>query len=346
MKKIVLALCILLTSNSSSHACTAFEFGGYENGGIAHNLDWYSQMGSAAAFFVNARGTEKQGEIFGALDEVAHWTSKYGSLTYSITGREFPSGGRNEAGLSIQALMFTGRYPTKEESSAPALGATQWVQYQLDNSATLAEAVANAAKIRPVSQAVTHYFVCDKSHSCGVFQFVNGELKIYRERGLLTPTLTNSSYPESLQYWKDCLDGRCPPVTNSLVRFAKAASSRGTFRSGVNPVEFASSQLEGVVQTGAIETRYSFVDFKDEIFFTPAKNWQGWQSIDLAKLDFSCANAGAYLEIDPAFKGDQTANLKPFEESIQAKLAAQMPLSPAGKKLLIDFPRTKTRCTK
>ena len=347
MKKYILILGVLFAIPSRILACTALEFGSPDQGGIAHNVDW--SLPAAGAFFVNARGTLKQGELLGGKDPVAHWTSKYGSLTYTITGREFPAGGRNEAGLSVQALMFKGRFPTSVESSLPALGATQWVQYQLDTAATLTDAISNASKIRPVSAAIVHYFICDRTHNCGVFQFVDGQLKIYEGNSLPTPVLTNSAYPDSLRSWMDCKTSKCNITDRSLERFAEAAKARETFTPGNDPIEFASVQLAKVAQTGPITTRYSFVDIQkpgaNVLYFTTVARWSRWSSIQVDALDFSCSNAGRFLEITSTLQGNQTASFKPFQSSIQSQLVGQMPISADAKKILIDYPTTKTKCS-
>ncbi|MGZ3683222.1 MAG: hypothetical protein ACXVCI_05185 [Bdellovibrionota bacterium] len=338
---------LLLGPPPSARACSAFEFGGASQGGVAHNVDWYTQLGAAGALFVNARGMEKQGELFGESDTPAHWISKYGSLTYTITGREFPAGGRNEAGLSVQALMFSGRFPTAAESSLPALGATQWVQYQLDTAATLQDVIANAAKIRPVSKSLVHYFVCDRQHQCAVFQYIDAQLKQFYGAGLPTPNLTNSSYADSVQAWHDCQGGKCTFATNSLERFSKAAEARAKF-SGGDPLPFAASTLQNVAQTGAITTRFSFVDVPEQkgspLYFTTGGNWNNWQKISLAALDFTCERAGRYLEIDSTLTGEQAGNLNPYSSAIQTKLAAQMPMPDSIRQALVALPSAKTRC--
>jgi len=327
----------LLSLPPRARACSAFEFGGASQGGIAHNVDWYTQLGAAGVLFVNARGVEKQGELFGESDAPAHWTSKYGSLTYTITGREFPAGGRNEAGLSVQALMFTGRFPTAAESPLPALGATQWVQYQLDTAATLQDVIANAAKIRPVSKSVVHYFVCDRTHRCAIFQFVNGKLLQYSGASLPTATLTNSIYTDSVQAWHDCATaGKCTFATNSLERFSHAAEARTQFTSGADPLQFAAANLEKIAQTEQLGS---------PLYFTTGGNWQNWAKISLSALDFSCERGGRFLEIDSSLSGEQAGNLNPYSPSIQTKLAAQMPLSDASRQALVAFPAVKTKCS-
>jgi choloylglycine hydrolase len=71
---------------------------------------------------------------------VLRWTSKYGSL---VAGS--PAGavdGINEKGLAVNMLWLGTSNFGKYDASKPSIGVGHWLQYQLDNFATVAEAVS------------------------------------------------------------------------------------------------------------------------------------------------------------------------------------------------------------
>jgi penicillin V acylase-like amidase (Ntn superfamily) len=103
---------------------------------VGRTQDWTEKAGHA--FRVFPRGIERTGAV---AENPRTWTSKYGSLVltaYDAGTHE----GVNEEGLSGHILYlaeeaaFGERDPSKE-----AIGVMQWMQYYLDNFATVAEAV-------------------------------------------------------------------------------------------------------------------------------------------------------------------------------------------------------------
>src|SRR6185295_11423871 len=96
----------------------------------------------------------------------AHWTSKYGSVTFNQVGRELPYGGINEKGLDVEQLWLrSAQFPTPD--SRPTVNELQWIQYQLDNASSVREVLASLRKINVVSRiAPIHYLVCDSTGEC------------------------------------------------------------------------------------------------------------------------------------------------------------------------------------
>ena len=77
-----------------------------------------------------------------------------------------------------------------------AISSLQWVQYQLDNYATVKEVLSHARDFQILKLLVTvHYFVCDASGACGVVELDAGTLKTYANASLPVPVMTNDPYP-------------------------------------------------------------------------------------------------------------------------------------------------------
>src|SRR6185436_5175860 len=75
------------------------------------------------------------------------WVSKYGSITFNQYGKEFPTAGMNEKGLVVELMWLDGtHYPQKDQR--PSVDVLQWIQYELDNSATVEQVIKTDATLR------------------------------------------------------------------------------------------------------------------------------------------------------------------------------------------------------
>lgn len=102
------------------HTCSTFQLASGDTIVVGHNLDDY--FTAPGMVLVNPRGIEKESLAWrdfrkGKKKDVPRlkWTSKYGSITYSIFGRDLIDGGMNEAGLYIgEMTLFETKYPTDD----------------------------------------------------------------------------------------------------------------------------------------------------------------------------------------------------------------------------------------
>ena len=92
------------------------------------------------------------------------WISRYGSISFNQNGREFPYGGMNQAGLVIEQMMHENedaKYPALDDRFG--LAELQWIQYQLDVSASVADVIASDRTVRIsfTSVAPLHFLAAD-----------------------------------------------------------------------------------------------------------------------------------------------------------------------------------------
>lgn len=117
--------------------CTRVVYSG-SNGMVAtgRSMDWKTDMHSN--LWVFPRGMKRNGETG---ENSLEWTSRYGSVVTSAF--EIAStDGMNEKGLVANLLWLPEtEYPVRDKNK-PGLAITAWVQYMLDNFATVEEAVA------------------------------------------------------------------------------------------------------------------------------------------------------------------------------------------------------------
>ena len=192
MKKIVLLISIFIYQISI--ACSAFYFNG-ENKILAKNFDW----GFGQGYLIkNIRGQQKYAYGFRG-NNVAGWTSKFGSITFNQVGKEFPYGGINEKGLVIEQLWLGNT--EYQENNNKTISELEWIQYQLDNYETVDDVIKNINNLTIKPVAKIHYFLADRNGVSAVIDFVNGEVKIDRQQSKFQ-VITNESSEDSKKYFE------------------------------------------------------------------------------------------------------------------------------------------------
>jgi choloylglycine hydrolase len=196
--------------------CTSFRLRTPDAVYLCNNLDWYAGDGMLV---VNKRGVSKKGCWF---DNKPSWTSRYGSITINQLGREFPSRGMNEAGLTIVEMTLNETaFPSPD--SRPALSTSQWMQYQLDCHSKVQEVIASDVKVRIDSgEWRSHFMVADRSGACATIEWIGGQMVTHTGRTLPVAVLSNDSYETCLGVREAGLSyGETDP--SSLARFMRAA---------------------------------------------------------------------------------------------------------------------------
>src|SRR5215204_1851506 len=207
----------LLLFSEGANACTTFFIN--QNGKMVfgRNYDWVSGSGMVNT---NLRGLAKTSFPMQEGKTIS-WVSKYGSITFNQYGKEFPTGGMNEKGLVVELMWLDEtKYPSADKR--PAIGVLQWIQYQLDNCATIDEVIATDKKLRISATGTTplHYLVADANGNAATIEFLNGRMVVHKGNDLAFPVLTNNIYDESVKAHKNSsVNGN-----NSLERFSEACT--------------------------------------------------------------------------------------------------------------------------
>lgn len=178
-------------------------------------------------------GMKRNGAI---EDNPAEWTSKYGSITalmYDIVYSE----GMNTEGLTSSILYLGGSEYGERNSSEPGIFIGLWLQYVLDNYATVEETVndlCSGQKIQVVKKAfldgvnsVGHLIVTDKGGDNVIMEYIDGKLNCFHSREY--DVVTNEpTYPEQLAintYWEPIsnwtLPGSARPAGKFIVKREK-----------------------------------------------------------------------------------------------------------------------------
>lgn len=242
----------LLILTGITLACTSFVLSG-EHPFLAKNLDWELDRGY---LHFNLAGIKKNS----ISDPNLKWISKYNSITNNQFGKEFPLGGMNEAGLVIEELSLFGQaYET--DISKQNLNEFQWVQYQLDNSASVIEVIESLGQITIKHNIMNlHYLIADKTGDVAVIECLKTGVRIYYENELPYKTLSNNNYKESIRYlgFFEGYGGTMEILhrPGSQERFVSAVSMLDDFKSESDPMNYCFTILNTVKQE---DTRWQFV---------------------------------------------------------------------------------------
>lgn len=194
------------------------------------SMDWKTEMHSNIWAF--PRGMERNGETG---ENSLRWTSRYGSVVTSAF--EIAStDGINEKGLVANLLWLPDtQYPARDKSK-PGLTIAAWVQYMLDNFATVEEAVSYIkedsfqvlSEMMPDGSrlATLHLSVSDATGDSAIFEYAGAKLMVYHDKEY--KVMTNSpTYDKQLalnEYWKSIGGLTFLPGTNRASdRFARAS---------------------------------------------------------------------------------------------------------------------------
>lgn len=194
------------------------------------SMDWQTEMKSNIWAF--PRGMKRNGETGSNSLE---WTSKYGSVitsAFEIASTD----GMNEKGLVANLLWLPDtQYPVRDKNK-PGLTIAAWVQYMLDNFATVDDAVSfideNTFQVVSATMpdgsrlATLHLSISDATGDSAIFEYVDGKLNVHHSKEY--KVMTNSpTYDKQLalnEYWKTIGGLIFLPGTNRAAdRFARAS---------------------------------------------------------------------------------------------------------------------------
>ncbi len=314
MKKFLATAVLSLALAAPAFPCTTFCLRDEGRILFGKNYDWNVGDG---LLVVNKRGVARKADVKGSA---ADWVSRFGSVTFNQYGRDFPSGGMNEAGLVIELMWLEGsRFP--EADARPAVDVLQWIQYNLDNHTTVAEVLASDRKVRVAGPVPLHYLVADAKGQVATVEFLDGKLVAHAGDKLPVPALTNSTYAESLSYQRELAAEKkaVPGGPGSLVRFARAAERvRGFDAKGGDSVRYAFDTLAGVAQPGYTQWSIVYEIDRGRIHFR-TKDQPKIRTVSLKELDFRCASPVRVLDLQADLAGDVTAKLVPYSREINHK---------------------------
>lgn len=369
----LLALAFLVAGCSNEHSsdlnCTATCLQNSKENYVLKSFDWKLDHGMAFINKVGVKKVARRPSLF-AKREGKIWVSRYGNITFTQVAQDFPFGGMNNQGLVVEVLWLDSteypKSPKTENIHLNEVNQFQWIQYQLDMAANLKEAEENARRMLTVidAGAKVHYLVCDKTGSCGVFEYLDGQLTI--THGGNVRTLSNNEVADNLSYRRKEVTDEAKKGS-SLERFAVADAYAASFVSTNKKVDVERVFDEFFPKVWRKDrTRWNIMyDPKNlKIYFRTSKNLNVIKEIDTSHkaLDYSCLSDSMMLDMNEEAthpnqaKGfhienvtldfdwfDDKAHMKLIEEGLKAtddNFAKKF----FTKRILNKYPETFTKC--
>ncbi len=157
------------------------------------SMDWAYDM--RTNIWALPAGMKRDGLVDGGLS----WTARFGSVVstaYDIASAD----GMNDAGLAGHLLWLAESDYAERDPERPALAPAIWMQYFVDNFATVADAVRFSEQtqvqlvpqVDPVSgeDITVHLVLDDVSGDSAIVEYVDGELRVHHDRSF--DVVTNS----------------------------------------------------------------------------------------------------------------------------------------------------------
>jgi len=250
------------------------------------------------------------------------WTSRYGSITFNQYGKEFPTGGMNEKGLVVE-LMWLDETQYPEKDDRPSISVLQWIQYQLDNCATVDEVIGTDKILRITATSTPlHYLVADANGNAATIEFLGGKLVAHKGNQLTFPVLTNSVYSESVQHARASMNGNNTSGNNSFDRFVEACQLIKTYKTdpgSSTPVQHAFRILDRVSQGDY--TKWSIVyDITNRRILFKTQAARQTKSVSFTAFNFDCGQAPMAFDMNGQIEGDVGRSFRPFTDDLNQKI--------------------------
>jgi penicillin V acylase-like amidase (Ntn superfamily) len=324
---------LAIFTSSIAYPCTTFVLRTEKGIVFGRNLDWITGTGLV---MTNSRNLEKVA-LVDPSERAIKWVSKFGSVTFNQVGRDLPYGGMNESGLIVEHMTLDETtYPSKDNRYA--IGACQWIQFQLDNYSTIEEVINSDTLLRIVdATSKFHFLVSDRFGHVAAIEFLNGKMVCHTGKSLPVETLANSTYEKSIDCYNNNGDIQ---ADRSLYNFCTAVHQVQQYKSSnsdstiVNAFHALSAVSQGLGTKWSIVYDVTNMRIYFKIFETPTI--VGEQKIflknpgetvikfvDFNDLDFTCKNAPKVLDLDFNHNGEVNQYFVDYSTNINKEFIAK-----------------------
>jgi len=285
-------------------ACTAFSFSLEEGQIMGCNLDFGWGEGYVV---VNKRNLKKDLVFVEDENEQFFWISQYGSISYNFAGQEHPWCGMNEAGLMVCMLWLNDTVLPEADERMPVRGIT-WVQYQLDNSATIQEVIKSDEDIRLTGEKC-HFFVCDIDGNTAVFEYLDDGLVCYTDEDLPERILTNHPYGEKVENTTENTDSPLSSrnrfsIVSEMLKKTKPRNTKGAVPYVYNILHSVSGK----------STKWNVVmsQANRNLYFKTAEN-NVYRRVNMNNFNYNCFEPVMMLDINAKGGGDKSKHFLKYD---------------------------------
>lgn len=282
---------------------------------IARNHDWFFGEGMAV---VSRRGIQRTGMV---PVRPASWTTKYGSVGFVQFGFNLPFAGMNEKGLTVDLLqLHEAVMPSPSSHQADCVNVIQWVQYQLDMSASVEEVIASLNAIQPVpilaDAEKVHFFITDETGDVAVVEFLEGKAVVHHSVEVMNCALANTVWSESRDLALKSPRNRRYERATSMVKANREENDQTA-----KPIDVAFSSLRRVAQSELTQWALAYQPSKRVLTWT-TRSCNNRRHFDLKTIDFSPSEESPVrmLDLNAEIEGDAKTHLVDFDISVHRKM--------------------------
>ena len=320
--------------NESALACSRVLLNSGQEHVVGRTMDLY--MPDHAKIVVYPRGISRDGAA--ATGASMKWVSKYGSVTVNSLDVA-TSDGINEKGL-VANLLYLHETQYEARDNRQGVSNAMILQYLLDTSATVSEALAELKKIQVTSAIVSgrewplHVSISDANGDSAVVEFIKGKMVVHQ--GQETAVMTNEppldwqlNNLKEYKYFggKKALPGDIDPVSrfvraSAFLKTLPAAKTNQDALAQVYSVAKTISVPAGSQNTSAdIESEdtwptlwTSLADSNNKTYYFQASDSPNMFWIDLANLNFAKGQPVRFLSTeDISLNGEVSKKLRPLK---------------------------------
>lgn len=319
MKKTTAIILVgIISMFADSFACSAFLLKTGDQCIIGFNENWKSMPGIVA---VNKRNVKKTSLSWEALtfpstsqDKKITWVTKYGSVSFNLLGIDLPCYGVNEKGLFIVELFLDKTFSKPDPTKAEMFWA-QWIQFQLDNYATVAEVLENLPNAPVIDWWPTfpgsHFYLADKLGNTAAIEQIDREFQVSSSSTMPIPVLCNEPYQKDLNQTRGYKfmsgDTRFNQNTTEWNdRFAKTTYLLNSYDPEISPVDYSWKVLNSIYPG-----EWQLVaDLTNETLYFRSDEGTEIKELNLADCNFDDPSRIEYIDINSKLKGRVNNELK------------------------------------
>ena len=236
MKKILIALALLLTGIASGSACTGISFLAEDGGYVqARTIEWGDSY-LPSEYVIVPRGQDLVSYTPTGVNGL-RFRAKYGLVGLAIIQKEFVAEGLNEVGLSAGLFYFPhyGKYEEYDEAqNAITLSDLQVVNWMLSQFATIdevreaIEGVKVVSLDKPGKSSTVHWRIGDAKGNQMVLEFVGGVPYFYENKvGVLTNSPGFDWHMTNLNNYINLYPGTTNPRTLGNIKLSSFGAGSG-----------------------------------------------------------------------------------------------------------------------
>ena len=320
----------LIQPIGSPQQCSTFFFRHSEGFYLGANVDFPTKSYAHGFVLANPRGAWKEPLRLEGIPS-SPWRSKYGSITFTDHGKDYPNAGMNEEGLVLAPMSLpTTQYPPI--GTTPRLQLGQWKQHIIDSYASVGEVLDHITDVEPVGHS-SHFLIADANGDCAAIEFLEGRAVCRTSEELEIAAITNHSYADCVEFLASLgEDGSLEDANPSLRNFANMARELRSedLQTCADPIDRAFAILDSASMPGLTQ-RSTVYDIRGRRLFFRTQIEGSVACVGMKDLNLSVGASPTVVPLAAGLSGDVTA------DAVLLTREANVAAAEAMARMLLEF---------